>query len=347
MKKEGINSLGYWLYKYLSEYMVTVRNQSKNTRSSYRDAFKLMLPIIAKSVRKRIDELEVSDITPGRLITFLDYLESERKCTVATRNQRLSAIYALANYIARNSPEHIEWSSSIHSVPLKRRSMDDNNRGSAPLIYYLEKNEMNAMLDTPDRNTLQGRRDYALMLFLYNTGSRASEVANVIISDLIFSNRKECYSFVKIKGKGNKLRLCPLWDHTVNVLKPFIADRDINEYLFINRYGNPITRYGIYEMIERYAKVASLAEPSIIAKRVSPHTVRHTAATHLLEAGVDINTIRAWLGHVSVDTTNIYAEVNMRMKADAIKTCSVENDRDKIKRWKSDKDIMDFLQSLK
>jgi site-specific recombinase XerD len=345
--KEGINSLGYWLHKYFSEYMVTVRNQSQNTRNSYRDTFKLMLPMVAKSVKKRIDELEISDITPEHLIVFLNHLESERKCTVTTRNQRLSAVYALANYIAGNSPEYIGWSSSVHSVPLKKRSMDDNNRGAAPLIYYLEKNEMNAMLDAPDRNTLQGCRDYALMLFLYNTGARASEVANVTISDLMLSNRKECYSFVKITGKGNKSRLCPLWERTVIVLKPFITGRSTNENLFINRYGNPITRYGIYEMIERHTKIASLVVPSILGKHISPHTIRHTAASHLLEAGVDINTIRAWLGHVSVETTNIYAEVNMRMKADAIRTCSIDNDHKKIKHWKSDKGIMDFLQSLK
>lgn len=149
---------------------------------------------------------------------------------------------------------------------------------------------------------------------------------------------------VTISGKGNKTRTCPLWESTVKLLLPLV-DRSEDEYLFLNRYNEPITRFGIYEMVSRHGLKASLIIPSIASKNVSPHIIRHSTASHLLEAGVDINTIRSWLGHVSVNTTNIYAEVNMRMKADALKTCEIEGLK-KNRTWKENKSLLSFLKSI-
>src|SRR5262249_50643216 len=157
-----------------------------------------------------------------------------------------------------------------------------------------------------------GRRDHALLLFLYNTGARADEAAHVVIADLQLglSPRRDS-SAVLIHGKGNKLRRCPLWARTALALWPLIQGRAQDAAAFLNRCRKPLTRFGIHTLVERYAKKVATKLPALAAKQVSPHTIRHTTATHLLRAGVDINTIRAWLGHVSLHTTNVYAEVDL------------------------------------
>jgi site-specific recombinase XerD len=339
MNEDKMKYAGYWIRRFLCEYLVTVRNLSGNTRKSYRDTFKLMLPHIARQSHIPIDALAVNDINRERILSFLTEVEEKRNCSVKTRNQRLSAVYALAKYIALNSPEHVEWCRLIHTIPMKRTERT--------LITYLEKEEMDALLNAPGHDTEQGWRDHVLMLFLYNTGARADEVASLTINDIFIpDNKNKGIPIVTIKGKGNKLRRCPLWEKTAKKMKKLMKGREESENLFLNRIGQPITRFGIYEMVTRYAHVVEHVMPSIKNKRVSPHTIRHTTASHLLQAGVDINTIRAWLGHVSINTTNIYAEVNLEMKANALKCCEVKEDTKKQKRWKDDKKLMDFLDSL-
>ncbi|CCB86346.1 tyrosine-type recombinase/integrase [Parachlamydia acanthamoebae] len=194
-------------------------------------------------------------------------------------------------------------------------------------------------------STDQGKRDYALLLFLFNTGTRADEAAQLKIKDLdIAYNAKKNFSIVFIRGKGDKLRRCPLWHDTVNELTSLMDGRGPNEHVFLNRRKEPITRFGIHTLVKRHVKTA-LIVPSLEKKRISPHTIRHTTATHLLHAGVDINTIRAWLGHVSINTTNIYVEVDLEMKAKALACCEVSSKKIK-KHWRDDKNLMDFLDSL-
>jgi site-specific recombinase XerD len=213
-------------------------------------------------------------------------------------------------------------------------------------IIYWEL-EMDALLAAPDKNTAQGMRDYILLLFLYNTGARADEVANLTIADLNLAHAKNRdLSTVLIKGKGNKLRRCPLWMQTTNMLSKIIQNRDGQEQVFLNRYKEPLTRFGIYNMVKRYVKKITEQIPSLIKKRISPHTVRHTTATHLLQAGVDINTIRAWLGHVSINTTNIYAEVDLEMKARALAHCEIVESQKQPTHWRDNKKLMSFLDSI-
>jgi site-specific recombinase XerD len=300
---------------------------------------------MAKCLKKIVDELLVSDITPENIKGFLNYIENDRKCAVKTRNQRLAAIYAFVHYVSVNSPEHMEWSRLIHTIPMKKESAKAVNGSITPRIFYLEKREMDALLNSPDRKTRQGQKDYALLLFLYNSGARASEAASLTIGNLLYNNRHANPQAI-IYGKGNKRRICPLWGKTMDVIKPFIEGRNPSENVFLNRFEEPITRFGIYEMVSRYAAIAAQTLPAIIKKRVSPHTIRHSTASHLLEAGVDINTIRAWLGHVSVNTTNIYAEVNIQMKANALKTCELEERNKCQKNWKVNNKLMDFLTNL-
>ena len=200
---------------------------------------------------------------------------------------------------------------------------------------------MDALLAAPDRQTAQGRRDHALLLFLYNAGTRAEEAAQLHIADLDVASLS-----VKILGKGGKERRCPRWPITVEELRTLIGSRSPQDRVFLNRRGQPITRFGIHTMVERYVSKAKARLPSLAAKRISPHCIRHTTATHLLRAGVDINTIRAWLGHVSLDTTNIYAETDLEMKAKALAKCEVAAGNPGEKRWRNDPALMAFLRAL-
>ena len=325
--------LSYWIRRFLLEYIITERNLSRNTQLSYRDTFKLLIPFLSKEEKVKAEEILLEHITPDNIILFLENIEKSRKCSASTRNQRLTAIFALSKFVGQNAPEHVEWSRIVHTVPVKKYQKT--------IITYLDKDEMNALLEAPNRKIGQGRRDYALLLFLYNTGARADEAANLKISDLFMEKKVVC-----LHGKGNKTRRCPLWKSTVEELKVQIEKRDSSENVFMNRLNQPITRFGIYTIVGKYAKLVAATYPSILQKRVSPHTIRHTTATHLLQAGVDINTIRAWLGHVSVNTTNIYAEINLKMKAEALACCEVECKNHSSKRWKEDEELMSFLDNL-
>jgi site-specific recombinase XerD len=331
--------LGPWARRFLLEHLPIERNLSLNTQRSYRDTLTLLMPFAAARKKKKVDQLTTADLDADLVRDFLSHLEADRKCGIATRNQRLAAIHALVRFIGLSSPELIEWSGKIRSIPFKKAPQAQ--------ITYLEKSEMDALLNAPNREVAQGRRDYALLLFLYNSGARANEAAQLRVADLQLAHDPQRYfSSVLLRGKGEKQRRCPLWPRTVEVIIPLVSGRDGNEHVFLNRLGQPLTRFGIHTMVERYAQKVSREIPSLATRRVSPHTIRHTTATHLLRAGVDINTIRAWLGHVSLSTTNIYAEVDLEMKAKALAHCEVAPAKRSTKRWRDDKGLMDFLRSL-
>jgi integrase/recombinase XerD len=331
--------LGPWIRRFLLEYLVGERNLARNTQHSYRDTLRLLLPFVARQARRAIDRLRVDDLSADRVRAFLLDLEEGRGCGVATRNQRLAAIHSLAHFIGLHSPEHVAWCGQVRAVPVKK--------APRPLVSYLEKKEMDALLAAPDRGTRQGLRDHALLLFLYNSGARADEAAHVLIADLQLGLKPERDpSSVLIRGKGNKLRRCPLWARTVNELHLLVSGRGPQEHVFLNRRGQPLTRFGIHALVERYAAKVTAELPELASKRVSPHTIRHTTATHLLRSGVDINTIRAWLGHVSLATTNIYAEVDLEMKAKALANCEIGEEEAPEKPWREDKDLMEFLRTL-
>jgi integrase/recombinase XerD len=325
--------IGPWIRRFLLEHIVAERNLARNTQHSYRDAYSLLIPFVARKQRKSIDRLSVIDLSAHLVRQFLADLESTRSCKIATRNQRLAAIRALARFVAEHSSIHIEWCAQIRSIPFKK--------AGRVVVPYLDKAEMDALLAAPNRRTAQGRRDYALLLFLYNAGARATEAAQLKVGDI--DMHAAC---AKITGKGGKQRLCPLWPATITELDALISGRTAAEFVFVNRLGQPITRFGIHTMVERYAQKACAKFPTLATKRVSPHSIRHSTATHLLRAGVDINTIRGWLGHVSLDTTNIYAEIDLGMKAKALAKCELLPESKPVKRWRDQPDLMDFLHSL-
>jgi integrase/recombinase XerD len=300
------SKVGPWIKRFLLEHLVAERNLARNTQVSYRDTLVLLLPFISNVSAGPIEALTVEDVSADRVRAFLDHIERERGCGVVTRNQRLSTIHSLARFIGMRSPEHLSWCSQVRAIPFKN--------ATKATIGYLDKPEIQALLSAPDRRTRLGARDHALLLFLYNSGARADEAASLQVNNLQLGTSPS----VRILGKGNKWRACPLWPATVTVLKPIIADKESDARVFCGRTGEPMTRFGVHRVVKAHAAKAQQQVISMQGKHISPHTIRHTTAVHLLRAGVDINTIRAWLGHVSLDTTHVYAEVDLEMKAKAL-----------------------------
>lgn len=332
--------LGPFLRRFLLEDVVEDRNLTRNTQQSYRDAIRLLLEYIAEYRGIEPTKVMVEQVTPDLVRDFLAHLEAIRGNSITTRNQRLVAIRSLFRFIARQVPELVEHASQIRSMVPKRTAL--------AVIPYLDKHEVDALLAVPDRKRTQGRRDYALLLFLYNTGARASEAATVMVGDLSLDTSPS----VRLLGKGRKIRLCPLWRHTSEVLTDLLGpglQGPQDSRVFLNVRRQPITRFGIHALLKRTVARAATCTPSLRRKRVSPHTMRHTTAVHLLRAGVDINTIRAWLGHVSLETTNRYAEVDLEMKAKALEACAIR-DLDppdgRTPTWYEEPGLMAFLTSL-
>ena len=316
--------------RFLLEHVVGDRN-SRNTQASYRDALALLLPFAARKCGGQstcwrsnacLPRSYVVSRASGGRAPLLDH-DAE---SAARGDPRLRPLRGT------RSPEHLEWCGGLTAIPFKKAA-----KGTLP---YLEKPEMDAVLAAPDRRTSQGVRDHALLLFLYNAGARADEAARLRVADLDLGPTLA----VRILGKGNKARLCPLWVSTASTLRTLIADRSGQDPVFLNRRREGITRFGIYALVTRYAAQAAQRMPSIGTKRVSPHVIRHTTAVHVLRAGVDINTIRAWLGHVSLDTTNIYAEVDLEMKAKALSQCAIPDAPRRS--WHRQPGLMAFLKSL-
>lgn len=325
--------LGPWVRRFLLEHLVAERNLALNTRKSYRDMLTLLLPYVADKVDTSVDRLRVDDLSPQLVRLFLTHVEQQRNCATSTRNQRLGGIHALARFIGEHCPEYVDWCSQIRLIPFKRSQQ--------PAITYLDKKEMNALLAAHDDHTSQGRREHALLLFLYNSGARASEATQLKIGDIDW--HAQC---VTILGKGGKQRRCPLWATTVDALRVLAGERGLVQPLFLNRCNQPMTRSGVHALVKRCAIKACAQAPSLRGKKVSPHVIRHSTASHLLQAGVDINTIRAWLGHVSLTTTNVYAEINLETKARALATCAVSAEPKSRKHWREQPDVMEFLRTL-
>lgn len=332
--------IGPFVRRFLLEELVADRNLTPNTQKSYRDAIRLLFGFVADQYSTDPTRVTVEQVDAAVVRGFLAHLEQDRGNSSATRNQRLAALHSLFRFIGRLVPELVDHAAQIRAIPLRRTA--------TPVMPYLDKGEMDALLAVPDRRRAQGRRDYALLLFLYNTGARATEASEVTIADLSLGTSPSA----RFHGKGRKIRTCPLWARTVTVLRNLLGPRlhgPGEEPVFLNVRGQPVTRHGVHALVTRTVEKAGEGVPSLRDKRVSPHTIRHTTAVHLLRAGVDINTIRAWLGHVSLETTNRYAEIDLEMKARALETCAISGP-DAAPRpspsWHTDSALMSFLASL-
>ena len=292
--------------RFFSDYLPVQKGLAVNTIAAYRDTLKLLLCYGADRRKKAVEELSVEDLDEPLVLAFLDHLETERGCSARTRNARLAAIRAFFGFLARENPLLLPQCQAIRAIPTKRHEHKT--------MIYLEENETKALLDAPEGATRGGIRDQALLLLLYNTGARASEITNLKLSDL----RLDDVPQVRLCGKGGKERTCPLWPETAEALRAYLQERTPRdprcEQVFLNARGSALTRFGIRHILHKHVVQAQGTCPSLANKRVSPHTLRHTTAMHLLRSGNEVNMVSYWLGHANINTTHTYVEIDMEMK---------------------------------
>jgi len=333
----GAQPLGPLIQSFFVDHLVTVKGLRPSSVRSYRDTIRLFLRFVADDNKTRITKLTVEDLTFDRVVGFLRYLEHERHNHIRTRNQRLAVLHGLFDYIATRQPEMLGVCQRVAAIPTKR---------SAPAeTRFLERDEMEALLRSLPREGRLALRDRTLFVFLYNTGARVQEVADLRIGNLDLDER----ALVRLHGKGDKWRTCPLWRQTVDLLvelHPNDRQGEPTRPVFTSTTGEALTRFGIYKIIRRHA---AHLDDTRTDRHVSPHLFRHTAAMHLLEAGVEINVIRGWLGHADLTTTYRYAEINTRAKIDALRVTEppdTSEGRRPRAVWRDDQALLDWLGSL-
>lgn len=330
------NPLPMLLRAFFQEWLAEQRNASIHTIRSYRDTWRLLLRFVAERKRGGVARLTLADVSAGEVRAFLHHTEHERKSTIGTRNCRLAAIRSFFSFVADKDPQYVAQCAEVLAVPLKREPT------SAPC--YLEPGEVEAILAQPNRATVEGMRDHVLFSFLYNSGARIQEALD-ICSNAIRFDAPHC---ARLYGKGRKERICPLWPETVTLLKKLLErqPREPDERIFINRYGEPLGASGVRFKLATYVEEAAKSVPSLRTKDVTPHSFRHATAVHLVAAGVDITVIRSWLGHVSLDTTNHYAQANLETKRKALEQVGAPRASNVPPSWKRDASLMEWLDTL-
>jgi site-specific recombinase XerD len=307
------HSIARFVQGFFREHLAAQRGLSKNTILSYRDCLKLFFRFVSEQIGKHVDKLNVEDFDEKLTLQFLHDLEQTRGNSTQTRNNRIAALRTFFRYVAGQEPTLLARCHRICEIPLKRTKHKT--------IKYLEDKEVTAVLESVDQSARNGFRDYALLMFFYNSGARVQEVVDLEIDDM----RLETPFQVKLTGKGRKQRICPLWPETVTAVKNYLDQRDPDATevpsVFLNANGKPITRFGIRYIVRQYAAKAAGVCPSLKSKKVSPHTVRHTTALHMLQSGNSIDAIKAWLGHADLNTTHRYVEIDMKMKRKALEAC--------------------------
>lgn len=333
MKSSSLVSL---LHAFFHEWMGKQKNLSRHTVCSYRDTWKLFLQFAAKHKRREIVKLSLADLQASEVLAFLEYLEKDRNVSIGTRNCRLAAIRSFFAFVVHREPLAIAQCAEIARIPVKKRSQ--------PVMCYMDSEEITAILREPDRSSLEGQRDHALLAFLYNTGARIQEALNVSPRAIRFETPAQ----VELLGKGRKSRICPLWPETVDVLKALLKrqPRRDDEPIFVNRYGQPLGAAGVRFKLKQYVQSASRHMPSLATKRITPHTWRHSVGVQLVAAGVDVTVIRNWLGHARLDTTNHYARANLETKRRALEQVDPSTKPGRPPRWKRNPELLDWLGSL-
>jgi site-specific recombinase XerD len=335
-------TLGPTLHAFFENHLNLKKGLRPASVKSYRDVLRLFLQFVARDARRKISKLLLTDLTFERVQRFLRHLETDRNNHIRTRNHRLATLHTFFEYIATQVPEMIVEAERIAAIPIKRVS--------PPETYFLERDEINALFAKMPSDGQHSLRDRTLLLVLYNTGARVQEVAELRVANLELGSPPR----VHLHGKGDKWRVCPLWTKTANLLRQLLKEQGVENApdspLFLSHPGRPLTRFGIYKIVRRHTQHLNDKRPNGESRHISPHVFRHTAAAHLLESGVEVNVIRAWLGHATLDTTNRYAEINIRTKEEALKACEplVDSSEGFPRRpiWRDDQSLLKWLNSL-
>jgi site-specific recombinase XerD len=324
------------LHSFFHDWLVQQRNVSHHTVLSYRDSWRLFLRFVAAHKTTSVAKLDLSDLTAVEVLAFLQHLEEVRKSSIGTRNCRLGALHSFFRFVADREPLAAAQCAAVLQIPTKRAPQPERSD--------LDEEEISAILAQPDQSRIEGQRDHVLLAVLYNTGARIQEALNLSRQAL----RLEPPFHVRLLGKRQKTRLCPLWPETVALLKALLQRRlrEDNEPIFLNRYGRPLSAAGVRFKLKHYIAAAGRQVPSLVNKRLSPHSFRHAAAISLVTAGVDVTVIRSWLGHARLDTTNIYARANLETKRRALEKADGSARLGKPPRWKRNAELMEWLDAL-
>ncbi len=328
------NKFASLIQSFFSDYLVGQRDVSPRTISAYRDTFRLLFGFLSMTFGKTPERLVLDDLNGANVVAFLKHLECKRGNCVRTRNCRLAALRSFLRYVvAMREPDILAQTHQVLAIPLKRYTR--------PLLGFLTLAEINSILRST-RGSRAGCRDHALFLFLYNTGARVSEALNARVKDV----QSRDFHSVELLGKGRKQRVVPLWKETSRTLRGWVkfAGLTQNDVLFPNRSGTAMTRNAVQQRLRLCVQAASEACPELRCRQISPHTLRHTTAMHLLQSGVSSPVIALWLGHESPATTHQYVEADLLMKEQALSRMQPPNQKNL--RFKPSCGLMQFLDSL-
>lgn len=322
------------LQDFFSKRLIAQRQASPRTVASYRDTFRLFLHYAQERTKKPASMLTLAELDAPLILGFLDHLERERHNHARTRNARLSALRSFLHYAALHDPTTLSVIQRSLAIPTKRFDR--------PLVGFLTREEMEALLVATDRSTWSGHRDHVLLATMYNTGARVSEIIGVRVADVMLDQSAS----IHLRGKGRKERTVPLWKSTAKRLKEWLPriSNDADAPLFPNRHNRPLTRSGVENRLQAAVTIAATRCSSLKKRRVSPHVLRHTTAMHLLQSGVDLSVIALWLGHESPETTHLYVEADLQMKERALK--KLQSPPSKAFRFRAGDRLLAFLDSL-
>jgi len=328
------------LTEFLGVYLTQQKNVSKNTIASYRDTFKLLIRYCQEQRNIQAEKLSMDMLTHQLIIDFLNWIENDRKCNIATRNQRLAAIHSFFRYVQYEDPSGILHFQKVISVPVKK--------APKPLVPHLTSEAMKLLLEQPDKTTAKGRRDLTLLSVLYDSACRVQELADLRIRDVVMDNP----AVLIINGKGNKARRVPLMKNTLTLLKCYIQENSLDKQwkkdypLFENKQHNNLTKEGISYIISKYV-VEARKISTIVPEKVHPHMFRHSKSVHLLQAGVNLIYIRDFLGHEDIKTTEIYLKCDSELKRQAIENAYPDLIDSSLPDWSKDSSLLDWLSNLK
>jgi site-specific recombinase XerD len=322
------------LQDFFQRRLVAERGVSAHTIASYRDTFELLLRYAERRTGQTPSALSLQDLDAPVILSFLDHLETERSCCPRTRNLRLTAIRSFMRYVSVRDPTSLAVAQRVLAI--------DGKRFDRPILGFLSRDEVQALLEAPDRTTWSGQRDAALFAVLYNTGARVSEIIRLHVADVLIDRAHA----VHLHGKGRKERVIPLWKSTVAQLRTWIEriDQRPEAPVFPNRAGKAMSRSGVEHRLRVAITKASLRCPTLRGRAISPHTVRHATAMHLLQSGVDITVIAMWLGHEDTATTHQYIEADLAMKEAALRRMDAPSS--KPVRFKAHDRVLAFLEAL-
>ena len=329
-----------YLTEFLSIYLPTQKNVSKNTIHSYRDTFKLLISYCQEVKKVSTEKITLNVLSSQWLIDFLQWLETDRKCSISTRNQRLAAIHSFFRYVQAEEPAGIAHFQKITAIPIKK--------AQKKIVEYLTPEAVKLLLEQPDKQTLRGRRDLTLMSVLYDSGARVQEVCDMKVGDVTLQEPV----VITLIGKGNKIRRVPIMKNTASLLQNYLLENKLDKPwknenpLFINNQHQKLTKEGVSYIITKYVKTAR-EKSTIIPVKVHPHMFRHSKAMHLLQAGVNLIYIRDFLGHVDLKTTEIYAKADTETKRKAVENLYPDLIDSNLPDWSKDQTLLSWLAELK